>query len=157
MAAFSGLLLLGSDFSSINFQVQLWTSTVSCGGLKAVGSGLDRSISNAAGLHTGSRLERGTFVILLTPPLPRQSVRIIFTSRQCSTQGCGWFIGAPFHISLIIERSMENEINQNHRLFYLLLSIQMVFYLTYSPSFEQGFLLGLSILFLNEQRRLRQA
>jgi hypothetical protein len=66
--------------------------------------------------------------------------------------GVGLFIILAYYGWLL--KSLWNQRNnQVSRGFFILLSTQLIYYITYSPSYEQGFILGLAVIFVHWKKR----
>jgi len=149
MIAFSGLLLLGSDLSSLNlsgstldlssfmWRIKGWLALVSTDRYQTP---LDYIIGQPFGTGYVRYITDATYATTVGP-------HNFFVQTFLNIGGLGLALILVLYISTI--RSLF--VNSKNRImlsFILLLFSQLVYSITYTPSFEQGFILGLAILII---------
>lgn len=147
MIAFSGLLLLGSDLSSLNlsgstldlssfmWRIKGWAALVSTYRYQTP---LDYIIGQPFGTGYIRYITNPTYATTVNP-------HNFFVQTFLNIGGLGLSLLLILYISTLRSLFVHSQ-NRIMLSIILLLFSQLIFSITYTPSFEQGFILGLAIL-----------
>jgi hypothetical protein len=125
------------DFSNLNWRIQGWQSLLTP---ERFHTPLEILIGQPFGSGYGRYILNSVYETTVSPHN--------FYIQTLLNIGSFGLILLIFLYGIILYHLINVQNNSISRLFIILLSSQLVFYLTYAPSFEQGLILGLAIIFL---------